>query len=148
MSQSQEVWVIKIVNLKNVITDTLKTQISVAIWLQARCAPNALLPSVEVFPYSRWGAPTTHCCLVLRWFQHTAYVGIPRFCHMPPSETDVAMVNFARARIQYATDLIRSGGNLEAIATRHGLPWGPFYFVYEFSIKLLGLVISVNWPAF
>ena len=37
---------------------------------------------------------------------------------MPPSGTDAAMVNFARARIQYATDLIRSGGNLEAISAK------------------------------
>ena len=35
---------------------------------------------------------------------------------MPPSQTDVALVNFARARIQDATDLIRPGGNLEAIS--------------------------------
>ena len=28
------------------------------------------------------------------------------------------MVNFARARLQYATDLIRSGGNLEAISAK------------------------------
>ena len=40
---------------------------------------------------------------------------------MPPSGTDAAMVNFARARLQYATDLIRSGGNLEAISAELAL---------------------------